>query len=177
MRVLRKAGLIASGVFMILGALIILLMGEDGYLAISVVMTIILFVTGIGMLINFFMLNRFMVGGRRNLYMGLIFVDIALFMMTLNSIPKFYLVIYLVVVYVFTGVIDVLRAREAKAYNSPEWKLTIAAGIANILIGLVSLIFIRNIKITVIIYAGGLIYSAVLRIASAFKKNEIIYIQ
>ena len=46
-----------------------------------------------------------------------------------------------------------------------------------VVVGLVGSVVFREPLITVGIYGAGLIYSAVLRIASAFKRTDIVYIQ
>lgn len=173
----QRFGRIATGVMIIIGALIIIVTGEIGYLLVCAVLGISLFVSGIRMLIGYFRLNRFMVGGRRKLYLGIIVLDLGIFTMSLSEIPRIYIVLYLVVIHVFTGVIDVLQAMESKRYEAPKWKFSLASGIANILVGAACLIFIRDIEVVILIYAGGLIYSALVRIASAFKRTAIVYIQ
>ena len=55
--------------------------------------------------------------------------------------------------------------------------MKMAIGAADVLFGLASIFCIGRPNILVYIYAAGLIYSAVLRIASAFRRTAIVYIQ
>lgn len=177
MTAFQRFGRIATGALSIIGALIILLVDELGYLIVCLVIGITLLVSGIRMLIGYFSLNRFMVGGKRKLYLGIIVFDLGMFTLSLSEIPRIYIALYLVVIHVFAGFIDVLHARESKKYGGPKWKFSLASGVANILVGIACLIFIRDIEIVILIFAGGLIYSSVVRIASAFRRTAIVYIQ
>ena len=173
----ERVGRIITGVLMIVGAFLIIYLGDYGYLIIGVLIGLSLIILGIGMLINYFKLSRFMVGGRRYLYIGLIILDLGLFASSLNNVPKIYIVLYLVIIRIVTGAVNIIRALEEKKYGSGSWKITIAIGIANALAGLACLIFIRQMWLVIIIYSGGLIYSAVLRIISAFRPTAIVFIQ
>ena len=173
----ERVGRIITGVLMIVGAFLIIYLGDNGYLVIAAILGLSLIVSGIGMLINYFKLSRFMVGGRRYLYMGLFILDLGLFASSLNNVPKIYIVLYLVIIRVITGAVNIIRAFEEKKYGSGAWKLTLAIGIANALAGLACLFFIRQMWLVIIIYSGGLIYTAVLRIISAFRPTAIVFIQ
>ena len=50
-------------------------------------------------------------------------------------------------------------------------------GIGNIAQVALCLIFINYVEIPVFIYCGGVIYSAVLKIVSSFKRTAIVYVQ
>ena len=91
--------------------------------------------------------------------------------------PIFYLMLYLLVANLISGVIEILGAREARQMEAGSWKLKMAIGAADVLFGLASIFCIGRPNILVYIYAAGLIYSAVLRIASAFRRTAIVYIQ
>lgn len=73
-----------------------------------------------------------------------------------------------------------MRAREARLLGSPIWIYKVAYGATNILISLAVVIggfTEHSAKFAVYIYAGGLIYSAIVRIVSAFRKTAIVYIK
>ena len=173
----ERIGRIITGGLMIIGAFLILYLGDFGYIFIGAILGLSLVIAGIGMLINYFKLSRFMVGGRRYLYIGLLVLDLGLFACSLNNVPKIYIILYLVIIRVVTGAIIIIRAFEEKKYGSGSWKFTLAIGIANAMAGLACLIFLKQMWLVLIIYSGGLIYSAVLRIISAFKPTEIVFIQ
>ena len=55
--------------------------------------------------------------------------------------------------------------------------MNMAHGIGCVLIALLCVLSIHNIYVLVYIYCGGLIYSACIRIAAAFRRTEIVFIQ
>ena len=94
----------------------------------------------------------------------------------------FFLTIFMGVVallHIFTGAVSMLRANESRRYGA-RWRMKMAFGVTNVLLAIavvVGSVVFREPLITVGIYGAGLIYSAVLRIASAFKRTDIVYIQ
>ena len=52
-----------------------------------------------------------------------------------------------------------------------------AQGVTSLLILAASLIFARDQGMLVLLYCAGLVYSAFLRIYSAFQRTAIVYIQ
>lgn len=85
--------------------------------------------------------------------------------------------IYLLIANMISGVIDILRAVEARRLESGGWRLNIAVGTANILSAAACLFCLKNVNILVYVYAIGMIYSGCLRIVSAFRKSAIVYIR
>ena len=133
--------------------------------------------TGLRYMFYYIFTARHMVGGKSILYTALIILDLAFFSFTLNDIPKFYLMLYLVGTHAFDGAIKILRGMEAKKLESPSWKFTVVTGGINIAIALCCLVFMMDISIQVAIYSFGLMYNGVFNIYKAFKKSEIVYIQ
>ena len=94
----------------------------------------------------------------------------------------FFMTIFMGVVallHIFTGAVSILRANESRRYGA-RWRMKMAFGVTNVLLAVavvVGTVVFREPFITVGIYGAGLIYSAVLRIASAFKRTDIVYIQ
>ena len=73
--------------------------------------------------------------------------------------------------------VSMLRANESRRYGA-RWRMKMAFGVTNVLLAIavvVGSVVFREPLITVGIYGAGLIYSAVLRIASAFKRTDIVY--
>ena len=68
-----------------------------------------------------------------------------------------------------------MRAMEARRIQSP-WRLNLAYGIANILLAVACFFCFHNSTLLSYVYAAGLAYSALLRIAQAFRKTAIVYI-
>ena len=100
-----------------------------------------------------------------------------MFFMTLDDVPIIYLMLYLLVANLISGVIEILGAREARQMEAGSWKMKTAIGAADVLFGLASIFCLGRPNLLVYIYATGLAYSAVLRIVSALRRSAIVYIQ
>ena len=110
------------------------------------------------------------------LFQAVVVLDFALFTASLSDVPKVYILLYLVGVHAFTGVVETLRAMEAKRTVDGPWKMKLAHGIVNFALALACLVFIKHINTAVFIYSLGLIYSAVIRIVSAFRRTAFVVI-
>ena len=165
------------GVLIILGAVILIIFPEEGIIITASILSLSLFVYGIKTLIYYITMTRHMVGGRIMLYLAVVVLDLGMFTMMLTNIPKMYIALYLVVVYAFSGAIDILRALEAKKYQAPSWRLSLISGIISVVIAILCIVFIGSTNMIVYLYSAGLIYSAIVRIVTAFRKTAIVYIQ
>ena len=165
------------GVLIILGAVILIAFPEEGIIITASILSLSLFVYGIKTLIYYITMTRHMVGGRIMLYLAVVVLDLGMFTMMLTNIPKMYIALYLVVVYAFSGAIDILRALEAKKYQAPSWRLSLISGIISVVIAILCIVFIGSTNMIVYLYSAGLIYSAIVRIITAFRKTAIVYIQ
>lgn len=174
----RVKSIIAA--LLILACCLVLIIEPDGGASvIMVILSVSLIVMGVNSVIYFITMARHMVGGRSVLYKGLIILDIGIFTLTIVDTSIVYIIAYLLAFYVFTGVVDVLRAMEAKRFQSPTWKAKLVFGLLNIAAGICALvcgIVFRSARIVVYIYSAGLVYSACSRIASAFKRTTITYV-
>ena len=132
-------------------------------------------VDGIRSLWFYFAMARNMVGGRLILFRGIIALDLGMFAFSLQEIPTIYILLYLLIIHLFAGIVDIMRAREAKKMKG-HWRLNLAFGIANILLALSCSLCFRDPMVLAYVYAAGLFYSACLRIAQAFRKTAIVYI-
>ena len=165
------------GILIILGAVILIAFPEEGIIITASILSLSLFVYGIKTLIYYITMTRHMVGGRIMLYLAVVVLDLGMFTMMLTNIPKMYIALYLVVVYAFSGAIDILRALEAKKYQAPSWRFSLISGIINVVIAILCIVFIGSTNMIVYLYSAGLIYSAIVRIVTAFRKTAIVYIQ
>ena len=160
------------GILIILGAVILIAFPEEGIIITASILSLSLFVYGIKTLIYYITMTRHMVGGRIMLYLAVVVLDLGMFTMMLTNIPKMYIALYLVVVYAFSGAIDILRALEAKKYQAPSWRFSLISGIISVVIAILG-----STNMIVYLYSAGLIYSAIARIVTAFRKTAIVYIQ
>ena len=167
---------ILLGLLMILVGLLFMLSPTSFYPAITGLLCLGLIIRGIRLLFFYFSMARHMVNGRSMLYQAVILIDLGLFAGSLTQVPLIYVMIYLAIIHLFTGVIDILRALEAKKYGS-SWKLNLSHGIVNVLIAFTCIIFIKITWLAVTIYSIGLIYSGAMRIGTALRKNRMVYIQ
>ncbi len=173
----QRIGSILGGLFSLLLCLIIVLMPEDGLSIVALILCASLMLYGIRELAYYFTMARHMVGGKSVLYIGLIALDAGMFATTLKNMPKLYIALYLLAIHAFSGAIDVLRAMEAKRLGASSWRFSMATGLVNIAVSVVCAIFLRSEQMIAYLYAAGLAWSACVRIAGAFRKTAIVYIQ
>ena len=114
----QKITTISMALLSITIAVIMLFLPDIGYMFILLIVSLALVVAGIRGLYNYFTLSRFMVGGKRSLYMGIFFLDMGIFTSTLYDLPKTYILIYLAIIHGFSGLVEVLRVYETKKGGS-----------------------------------------------------------
>lgn len=147
---------------------------------------VMLFLIQLGMTIRglramyyYLTMARYTVGGKNVLYRSFILLDLGALAGSLVGHGMIYAVFYLALLHTFSGMVSILRAKESRSYGA-RWKLKMAYGVTNVLLAaavVVSAAVFKQPLVTIYIYGAGLMYSAVLRIASAFKRTSIVYIQ
>ena len=163
---------------MIAVALVLIFNPSDiAYMIILLIMSVALAISGIKDIIFYFTMARHMIGGKMILVQGVIILDFALLTASLSDVPTIYILLYLIGIHAFSGVVEVLRAMESKKSVEGPWKLKFSHGIINFALAIACLIFIRHSETALIIYSIGLIYSAIVRIFSAFRKTAFILIE
>lgn len=175
---------IAASIFMLLVALLLILMAGEGYAEegfLTVVAIIILYQLFAGMSYLWYYLSmaRHMVGGKKILTKSVLLLDLGFFTSSMFQMSSFVVVLYLLGFYAFSGVIDILRSLEAKR-NGISWKLKFGNGCIGILISIalvVSGLFNNQMNILVYGYSLSLLYAALTRLISAFRKTKVVYIQ
>ena len=179
MTLVMRIGKLLRALLTGLAAWILLELGENGFLAASLLLSLALVMFGLRNLIYYFTMARHMVEGRKILYLGVIALDFGVFTLTIADHRGVFIALYLLGFYAFSGVLDILRAREARQFEAPSWRLNLAEGIANIGVAVAAVVFglfLGNMRDVTIIYAAGLFYSALLNMISAFQKTAIVYI-
>ena len=163
---------------MIAVALVLIFNPSDiAYMIILLIMSVALAISGIKDIIFYFTMARHMIGGKMILVQGVIILDFALLTASLSDVPTIYILLYLIGIHAFSGVVEVLRAMESKKSVEGPWKLKFSHGIVNFALAVACLVFIRHSETALIIYSLGLIYSAIVRILSAFRKTAFILIE
>ena len=178
MTAFQRVKKVLLGFFMIAVAItFILIPSDDKYLVVILIVSLGFAIRGIKDIIFYFTMARHMVGGKMILFQAVVVLDFALFTASLTNVPKFYILLYLVGVHAFSGVVETLRAMEARRTVEGPWKMKLGHGIVNFALALSCLIFIKHINTAVLIYSLGLIYSAAIHIISAFRPTAFVVIE
>ena len=159
---------------MIIVAGVMVEFADTAYIAILVFIGWGFLASGVGSLFYYFTMARFMVGGRRALYTGVILMDFGIITMSLSDVPGMYVLLYLAILHAFAGVIEILRARETRKNGSKHFKLKLSHGIIDVLLALCCIIFLRNTKLAVFIYCFGLTYSGIMYVISGFRRTAML---
>lgn len=170
---------ILLGIITILASLLIMLFPSEGYQYVVYLLSISLILYSLRSLVFYFTLTRFMVDGKRQLYQGIILLDLGIFSLTVADNPTFVLAFYLLFINFFSGLVDILHALESKKLSA-SYKGNLTRGIINISVAIASVVFgtaFQSRDMLVYIYCIGVIISAIARISNAFRDNSIVYIQ
>ncbi|MBQ7724828.1 MAG: hypothetical protein IJT63_04365 [Lachnospiraceae bacterium] len=178
MTIFQRIRNIIVGLVMILVAVIFIAFPSDeDYVFVIAVLTLGLAIKGLRDIIFYFTMARHMVGGKMILIQGVIVLDFALLTGSLSDVPKIYILLYLVVIHAFSGIVEILRAMEARRTVSGPWKMKFTHGIVDFLLAFSCFIYIRQTHTALIIYSIGLLYSAIMRILNAFRRTTFILIE
>ena len=163
-------------ILMIMFALLILLIGEEAYMIVIRWLAVLLLIHSIRMLVYYFRMARYMVGGKEILYRGILFLDLSMFIFSLSRIPTTYVMLYMVGMLAFSGAVDIMNAMDLKKLQG-HWMLQCIRG-AVCVIGAVFCLVLKNTpNMVVTIFCFMLFYNAVMRIINAVRPTEIIAIQ
>lgn len=165
-----------TGLFTILCCALMIRYPDDGFYFIVLILDVSLLLYGFRLLLYYFKLARYMVGGMMTLYKSIIVIDFGLFVFGLSSTPQKYIMLYLIISYVFYGALDIIDAVGARKLGA-SWKFQLFYGFLKVVAGLVSVFYLDNMRIVTILYCALLLYSALSDIISAFRKTAIVYIE
>ena len=170
-----------------IGGLITVFFGLALYMApfmgvdmISFVMTAALLLMGIRNLHFYFTMSRHMVGGKYSLFSGIILTDLGVCALMIKSFPPVYIMIYLLLIHSFYGATDIMVALRAMGLKSKSWRIKLLTGIGNLTLGVLAMIFGftgEDIFRVIYIYALGIAYTGIMRMANAFRRTAVPYIQ
>ncbi len=172
----RIWGFIVGIIMIVLAISFMVWRNDDSYLTVMLLLTLGLAIQGLKDIIFYFTMARHMAGGKLILVQGVIILDFALLTGSLSDVPKIYILLYLIAIHAFSGMIEILRAMEARRSVSGPWKLKFCHGIINMILALSCFIFIRQTNTALIIYSIGLLYSGLMRIGSVFRKTTFVMI-
>ena len=111
------------------------------------------------------------------LFLGLIFFikGIQMIAYYITDIPRVYVMLYLFIIRLVTGIIDILRALEAKSMEA-VWIRKMLHGMINIILALYCIIFIKDLNTVVFVFSIGMIYSGYVTLITSLRKTAIVYI-
>lgn len=180
MSYLQRMKSIFSGLFLLLIALLLLLLPKEGFSLIVAFLSASVFLYCIRLFLYYLTLARHMVGGKSILCRAILLLDLALFMTTLTSMSTFIIMFYLLGIYAFTGAIDILRALEARRLGASSWRTKLLTGIIIVVLSIVLFlvsVITKSTDFLVYGYCLLLVYSAIMKIVTAFRKTAVVYIQ
>lgn len=179
MTLTQRIGKILRALVLCLAAWAMIKLGEQGFFLVSAMLSFGLIVFGARKLVYYFTMAWHMVDGRRILYLGVIAFDLGIFTLSIADRHGVFIVLYLLGAHAFSGMVDILRAREARQLDAPTWRINLAEGVANIGVAVIAVVFglvLGDMRSLTMIYAAGLIYTAFLNLLSVFRKTAIVYI-
>ncbi len=171
----QKAKSVLFALAMIASGVLLLVAGQSGIVFVALALSVLLMAYGIKKLAFYLTMARHMVGGKMLLYLGIIALDVGTLALTFLDSPNIIVVLYLVGAYALSGVLSVLRSREAQKLGG-SWKLRMCSGVVSLLVAATCIVFIQDATILLYVFAAGLIYSACLRIIQTLRTTDIIYI-
>lgn len=166
---------ILSGIVMLLCSAGMMLYPQVGYAFVILFLDLSLILYGLRMLVYYFTMARFMVGGIATFYKSIIAIDFGMFVFGLDQMPQKYAMLYLIFCLAFSGAVDILRSVEARRLSAP-WRLHAGYGLVKVGSAVICLFFLNSIKVVTFLYCVGLIHSAVFSFITAFRKTAIVYV-
>lgn len=177
---IQRIGNILTGMMLIIIGIVIFVIPESGYPFAIIIIGLTMTLTGLRLLIYYITMARHMVGGKIMLFIGIIALDAGMVSLSLNNSPRRVMMVYLLGTYAFYGLVDVLRANEARQVGAQSWRLKMTMGLTNLALAFLAGLFViigKAGSIFSFLYGAGLLYSGILRIVSAFRRTSIVYIQ
>ena len=175
----RVLNILAGIGMMLVGAALMIMETADGLRFVLFFIQVGMTLRGLRSLYYYLTMARSMVGGKSVLYRSMVYLDLGVLAGSLLDNPIVYTVVYLAVIHVFAGAVSIMRANEARKIGG-HWRLKMVYGVTGVLLAAAVVIFgvvLGRHEVAAYVYGLGLIYSAVLRIAGAFRRTDIVYIQ
>lgn len=175
----RVADFLIGAVMLAAGFIVMIAPNKVALMMIIILIGVGMTLRGLQVLFYYLSLARNMVGGKYTLYWGMIYLDLGILAGSISGHPAVYAIVYIAALSLFDGAVSVLRAKESRKAGG-HWRVRLAYGITMVLLAasiIVSGVVYHAPETAVFVYGAGLIYTAVLRIASAFRQTSIVYIQ
>ena len=175
MRKLTRVKNLIIAFIMIVFAIILLEAPEFGPVLIILIAGFGLIASGIGTLIFYITMASHMVGGKKTFYSSIITMSLGVFMLAGYAGATDLVLLYLMGLFAISGGIGLIRALESKKEGA-LWIHRLIGAIFNFAVFIIGFLFTDNPHTMVYLFCIDLIYSAVSRIISSFRKTAIIYI-
>lgn len=166
---------VLSSLVTLLCSVIMLLFPDEGYAFVILFLDISLILYGLRMLVYYFTMARFMVGGIATFYKSIFAIDLGLFVFNLDQVPQKYAMLYLLFGLAFSGAVDILRSFESRRLKT-SWRLHISYGVVKLGTAIVCLFFLNSVRLLTLVYCIGLIHSAILSFFNSFRRTAIVYV-
>ena len=176
----KRVASFLSGIMMILLSILMFYFPELGMLIIVFIISFTLLGYGTRLLTHYSTLSRHMVGGKVILYLGMVIFNLGILTLTAASVGKLPVFIYLFILFIFTGALDVMKAFEEKKNKARFWFWRLLFGLLSVTLGILSVISCFVLKSSEglnYLFCTVLVYSGFVRIIKAFRKTAVVYIQ
>ena len=175
MRKITRIKNVLIALIMIAFAIVLLTVPQFGPLLIILLLGAGMIIEGIRTLIYYFTIAINMVGGKITLYRGIFILDVGAFLLVGFSGSEQLILMYMLILLAVSGGMDLIRALESKKEGAP-WKRRLVSGLLAFALLIASIFSLSDPKLVVYIFCIGLIYNAIVRIVSAFRKTAVVYI-
>lgn len=167
-----------KSLLMLAVGLVILLSAKNdvGYFVSCIITGAYITLQGLQKIIFYLTSARHMVGGEKTLINGFVMTDLGLLSFLVLLEKPVLGVLYLIGIYLFTGVLDILRAFEMKKNESKRWIIKFIMGLFVIGVAVVCFVFGDVKEVIYLVLGIAWIVSAVEGIVTAFTKSAVDYI-
>ncbi len=180
MTLTKRIGTALNALFCLLSVALMVLLGEDGIYLVSLLLSLSLILLGLRRILFYFTMARHMVDGRGVLYIGVIVLDFGIFTLSISQNTELFIALYLLGTHAFGGAMGLMRAMEARGFGAPSWRMKLAQAIVEFAIAAAAIyygFFAGDMFALTLLYAAALLYSAGVKLVSAFRRTAIVYIQ
>lgn len=168
------------GIGTILLAVVMFKFPAQGINAITAILGTAMTLYGLRSLIYYLTMARHMVSGLTELFRAIIALDAGIILGSTTTYTTAISAIYLLVFYMFNGVVDIMRARESKNSGATRWKLKMSVGVVEMVTPFVAIIagLVTGSSVLIVyLYGAGLVYSGLVHVIQSFRRSAIVYIQ
>ena len=173
---MRRIGSIFLSLVMIAFGVLLLCSPNEGLVIVALGLALWLLASGVRKLVYFFTMARHMVGGLSMLFIAVIMIDISGFVFLFIGEPKLSIVVFLVGYNAYMALTGLVHVVESKLLES-RWAASLFHSIVNLVLAVASIVFFNSDEVVIAIFCIWLFYAAGVRLVSAIRPTEIIYIQ